>query len=77
MARHEASQEHVGILKATNAFRSLGNFIHPALPVSSGRDSKSCWRWSVLSGVYARGSKRTQGNGKNLLWTHRAGDLIL
>ena len=38
-------------------FRSLGNFVHPTLPVSSGRDSKSCW--SLLSGVGARGSKRS------------------
>ena len=38
-------------------FRSLANFVYPALPVSFGRDSKS--RWSLLSGVYARGSKRS------------------
>ena len=30
-------------------FRSLGNFVHPTLPVSFGRDSKSCW--SLLSVV--------------------------
>ena len=29
----------------------------PHLPVSFGRDTKS--RWSLLSGVYARGSKRS------------------
>ena len=29
----------------------------PTLPVSFGRDTKS--RWSLLSGVYARGSKRS------------------
>ena len=36
----------------------LGNFLYPwpTLPVSFGRDTKS--RWSLLSGVYARGSKR-------------------
>ena len=34
-------------------FRSLGNFVHATL--SFGRDSKSLW--SLLSGVYARGSK--------------------
>ena len=38
-------------------FQSLGNFIYPTLPVSFGRDSKNCW--SLLSGVYARGSKRS------------------
>ena len=39
-------------------FRNLGNFVHPTLPVSFERDSKS--HWSLLSGVYgyARGSKR-------------------
>ena len=31
------------------------NFIHLTLPVSFGRDTKS--RWSLLSGVYARGSQ--------------------
>ena len=36
-------------------FGILGNFIHPTLPVSFGRDIKSCW--SRLPGVYARGSK--------------------
>ena len=38
-------------------FQSLGNFIYPTLPVSFGGDSKSCW--SLLSGVYARGNKRS------------------
>ena len=32
------------------------------LPVSFGRDTKS--RWSLLSGVYARGSKRSHTRGK-------------
>ena len=36
-------------------FQSLGNFVYFTLPVSFGRDSKS--RWSLLSGVNARGSK--------------------
>ena len=35
----------------------LWQFRLPRLPVSFGRDSKS--RWSLLSGVYARGSKRS------------------
>ena len=34
----------------------------PHLPVSFGRDTKS--RWSLLSGVYARGSKRSHTGGK-------------
>ena len=38
-------------------FRNLGNFVHLKLPVSFGRDIKS--RWSLLSGVYVRGSKRS------------------
>ena len=38
-------------------FQSFGNFVYPTLPVSFGRDSKN--RWSLLSGVYARGSKRS------------------
>ena len=41
--------------KPPKPFRSLGNFIHPTLPVSFSKDSKSLW--SLLSGVYARGSK--------------------
>ena len=38
-------------------FRSLDNFVHPTLPVSFGKDSKS--RWFLLSGVCARGRKRS------------------
>ena len=34
----------------------------PHLPVSFGRDTKN--RWSLLSGVYARGSKRSHTGGK-------------
>ena len=36
--------------------RNVGNSVYPALPVSFGGDTKS--RRSLLSGVYARGSKR-------------------
>ena len=43
-------------------FRNLGNFVHLTLPVSFGRDTKS--RWFFLSGVYARGSKRSHTGGK-------------
>ena len=42
--------------------RNLGNFVHLTLPVSFGRDTKS--RWSLLSSVYARGSKRSHTGGK-------------
>ena len=38
------------------SLRNLGNSVYPALPVSFGGDTKSCR--SLLSGVYARGSKR-------------------
>ena len=44
------------------AVSKLGNFFTPHLPVSFGRDTKS--RWSLLSGVYARGSKRSHTGGK-------------
>ena len=37
--------------------RGHGNSVYPALPVSFGGDTKS--RRSLLSGVYARGSKRS------------------
>ena len=40
----------------------LSNFVHLTLPVSFGRDTKS--QWSLLSGVYARGSKRSHTGGK-------------
>ena len=43
--------------KPTPPFRSLGNYVHPTLPASFRRDNKS--RWSLLSCVYARGSKRS------------------
>ena len=45
-------------------FRNLGNPIHPTLPVSFGRDTKS--RWFLLSGVYDRGSKRSHTGGKHV-----------
>ena len=38
------------------SLRNFGNSVYPALPVSFGGDTKSCR--SLLSGVYARGSKR-------------------
>ena len=44
------------------SYRNLGNFITPHLPMSFGRDTKS--RWSLLSGVYAMGSKRSHTGGK-------------
>ena len=39
------------------SLRNFGNSVYPALPVSFGGDTKS--RRSLLSGVYARGSKRS------------------
>ena len=38
------------------SLRNFGNSVYPALPVSFGGDTKS--RQSLLSGAYARGSKR-------------------
>ena len=38
------------------SLRNFGNSVYPALPVSFGGDSQSCR--SLLSGGYARGSKR-------------------
>ena len=38
------------------SLRNFGNSVYPALPVSFGGDTKS--RRSLLSGVYARGSKK-------------------
>ena len=51
------------------SLRNFGNFVCLALPVSFGRDSKS--RRSLLSGVYARGSKRSHQSALemcNLSW---------
>ena len=42
--------------------RNFGNSVYPTLPVSFGGDTKS--RRSLLSGVYARGSKIPQTGGK-------------
>ena len=39
------------------SLRNFGNSVYPSLPVSFGGDTKS--RRSLLSGVYARGSKRS------------------
>ena len=44
------------------AVLKLRQFHNPHLPVSFGRDTKS-W-WSLLSGVYARGSKRSHTGRK-------------
>ena len=41
---------------------NFGNFLFPPLPASFGRDTKR--RRSLLSGVYARGSKRSHTGGK-------------
>ena len=41
---------------AVTLLRNFGNSVYPALPVSFGGDINKCRR-SLLSGVYARGSK--------------------
>ena len=46
---------------------NFSNFLYPNLPVSFGRDTKS--RRSLLSGVYARGSKIAHTGG-NCLTCH-------
>ena len=50
----------------------------PHLPVAFGRDTKI--RWSLLSGVYARGSKRSHTGGKCItcsgLTNSREGQLL-
>ena len=53
-------KKQVGILEQSGknfSLRNFGNSVYPALPVSFGWDTKS--RWSFLSGVYARESKRS------------------
>ncbi len=55
---------------ATYSLRNFGNSVYPALPVSFGGDTKC--RRSLLSGVYARGSKRSHQSALemcNLSWT--------
>ena len=42
---------------AATSLRNIGNSVYPTLLVSFGGDTKS--RRSLLSGVYARGSKRS------------------
>ena len=46
------SVEMIGVLVHTLPFRNVGNFVHPTLPASFGRDAKS--RRFLLPGVYAR-----------------------
>ena len=60
----ESHAKCVRLGRSAKAAWKLVNFLYPTLPlVSFGRDTKI--RWSLLSGVYARGSKRshTGGNG--------------
>ena len=54
--------EGTGVQDHLLPFQNLGNFVHPTLPVSFGTDTKSSW--SLLPGVYARGSKRSHTGGK-------------
>ena len=52
------------------SFRNFGNSVYPTMPVSFGGDTKSCP--SLLSRVYARGSKRSHQSALemfNLSWT--------
>ena len=46
---------------AATSLRKFGNSVYPALPVSFGGDTKS--HRSLLSGVYARGSKISHTGG--------------
>ena len=55
---------------ATYSLQNFGNCVYPTLPVSFGGDTKS--RRSLLSGVCARGSKRSHQSALemcNLSWT--------
>ena len=55
---------------AATSLRNFGNSVYPALPVSFGGNTKS--RRSLLSGVYARGSKISHQSALeicNLSWT--------
>ena len=56
-------------LRQLNSLRNFGNSVYPALPVSFGGDTKG--RRSLLSGVYARGSKRSHQSALEMcnLWT--------
>ena len=49
---------------AAASLRNFGNSVYPALPVSFGGDTKS--RRSLLSGVYARGSKNPTSPHRNV-----------
>ena len=62
---------------AATLLRNFGNSIYPALPVSFGGDTKS--RRSLLSGVYARGSKRSHQSALemcNLSWTPHSTSIL-
>ena len=52
------------------SLRNFANSVYPAKPVSFGEHTKNCR--SLLSGVYARGSKRSHQSAPeicNLSWT--------
>ena len=44
------------------SLRNFGNSVYPTLPVPFGRDTKRCM--SLVSGVYARGSKTSHTGGE-------------
>ena len=46
LMEHPPVDREDGVSIPPPPFRSLGNFVHPTLPVSFGRDTKS--RWSKL-----------------------------
>ena len=46
----------------TSLVRNFGSSVYPTFPVSFGGDTKS--HWSLLSSVYARGSKISHTGGK-------------
>ena len=48
-------------------FRNLGNFVHLTFACVFQKRH----RWPLLSGVYARGSKRPHSIMCNLYWTHK------
>ena len=76
MVEHRAFGRRDRGSKPPPPFRRLGNFVHSTLPVSFGRDSKTFSPFYVVS-VPGEVKDPTQGNGKNLLWTHRASNLPL
>ena len=55
-------------LRKLNSLQNFGNSVYAALPVSFGEDTKI--RLSLLSGVYARGSKRSHQSALEMCKCH-------